>query len=313
MVKRTMDELNLIDDFLMSAVAADEEVGADCCRIILSALLEKDIGDVHVVAQRFIPGPDPGLRGIRMDVEVTEVDPESGKRAANVYDLEPHTRNDIHFPRANRFRQAKVDGRYMESGDNEFTHLPDLYVITILNFDLFGLDHRIYTFRNCCMEIPDLPYEDGLTHVYFNTSGKKGGSKSIENMLNYIQRSNRDSVKDPATERLDKHVQKIRMDPELRRSLMTFGDIINLERKEEREETTARVTEEVTQEVTQDTRIDAILEILAIHGTVPDSVRDRLEELKDSELLRSLIPEAARAQDTDTFLRILDEKTGIPA
>ena len=34
---KTIDEMNLIDDFLMTAVAVDEEEGAECCRIILSA------------------------------------------------------------------------------------------------------------------------------------------------------------------------------------------------------------------------------------------------------------------------------------
>ena len=195
MQKKTLDEMNLIDDFLMSAVASDAEEGAECCRIILSSLLNREIGKVRVIAQRFLPGLTPELRGIRMDVEVIEEDMAKGCAAANIYDLEPHTANDMNFARANRFRQAKVDNRYMKSGDNEFQHLPDLYIITITNFDLFGKDQRIYTFRASCVEIPGLPYDDGLRHIYFNTKGRSGGSKSIENMLNYIQKEERRTKK----------------------------------------------------------------------------------------------------------------------
>ena len=65
---------------------------------------------------------------------------------------------------------------------------------------------------------------------------RKGGSKAIENMLNYIQKSGPDSVTDPATDALEKHIRKIRMDKEVRRSFMTFGDIIDSERREAIEE-----------------------------------------------------------------------------
>ena len=49
--RRSLDELNVLDDFLMSAAASDPEGGPEFCRLLLSALLERPIGQVKVSAQ----------------------------------------------------------------------------------------------------------------------------------------------------------------------------------------------------------------------------------------------------------------------
>ena len=59
----------------------------------------------------------------------------------------------------------------MKSGETDFEKLPNLYVITITNFDPFGYDYMMYTIKNSCVEEPELEYEDGLRFVYFNTKG----------------------------------------------------------------------------------------------------------------------------------------------
>ena len=46
--RRSLDELNVLDDFLMSAAASDPEDGPEFCRLLLSALLERQIGKVEV-------------------------------------------------------------------------------------------------------------------------------------------------------------------------------------------------------------------------------------------------------------------------
>ena len=40
----------------------------------------------------------------------------------------------------------------MESGERDFTRLPNLYVITILPYDPFGEGYMMYQFRNQCLE-----------------------------------------------------------------------------------------------------------------------------------------------------------------
>ncbi len=99
---------------------------------------------------------------------------------------------------------------------------------------------------------------------------------------------------------------------------MTFGDIIDRERRQEREETTKRVTESVTrnvtQSVTQNTRIDDILEILSPLGPIPPEIKDKLLQVSDPDTLKKLIPEAARAESIDSFQDTLAKAVnGLPA
>lgn len=211
-------------------VASDPDVGEDFCRKLLSVLLQKEIVNCKVHAQRTIPGIDPDRRGIRLDVEVVETSRENVNVTASVYDIEPHVGNDSDFPRLLRFRQAKIDSRYMKSGDNDFSHLPNLYVILISDYDPFKMDYMLYTIQNACKEIPNLEYEDGLKYLYFNTKGEKGGSSVIRNVLEYMRNSHDKAVVDSTTEELDRYVQNVRLDPSIRGTYMTFGDKIDREK-----------------------------------------------------------------------------------
>ncbi len=286
MARKTLEEMSLIDNFLMQAVSSDQEVSEPSLRCILSVLLQRKIGQISVNAEKMIPGYSPDHRGIRMDVEIIEKG-EASSVIANVYDVEPHTANDTHFPKANRFRQAKIDSRYMESGDNDFEHLPDLYVITITNFDIFGEGQMIYTFREKCEEIPGLTYEDGLCFIYFNTTGKKGGSQSIKNMLHFIENSDETAAVDTETQELEQYIRKVKLDPEVRRELMTFGDYIDRERREE--------------------KIEDILDLLGDYGEIPEELIDRINTQHDKESLRILLKLAAHVDSIEDFELQMDE------
>lgn len=240
--KRTLEELNVIDDFLMNAAAADPVVGEAFCRTLLSALLQREFGRLRVVTQRGIAAPDPSLRGIRMDVEILEEAEENEasvdmeKPVLAVYDLEPNLRREVHLPKHNRFYQAKIDTRYLNRGEKDFRKLPRLYVITITDFDPFGWDYMQYTIRNACVEVPELNYDDELQFLYFYTGGHKGGSSRIRAMLKYIQQSIPENVTDTATKKLHDYVEQIRLSPEVRQSYMTLEDKIYFERKDAKEE-----------------------------------------------------------------------------
>ena len=232
---KTLEELNVLDDFLMNAIVTMPEVGEIFCKTVLSVLLQRKIGKIRVSSQQIVPPLTPELRGIRMDVEVLEYAGGSG-RLSRVYDMEPNLRRNVHLPRHNRFYQAKIDGRHLKSGEEDFVRLPDLYVITITNYDPFGYDYMMYRIGNCCREVPEMSYDDGLEFIYFYTGGHKGGNESIRAMLHYIQSSCKENVVDEATRKIDKIVEQVRTLPEVRNEYMTLGDIIDWERKEAAEE-----------------------------------------------------------------------------
>lgn len=114
------------------------------------------------------------------------------------------------------------------SGYKTYDKLPNLYVITILNFDLFGADYMMYTFENKCVEVPELEYRDGLKFIYFNTKGHKGGSEEIRNLLRYIEDSSESNVTDETTSRMHEYVGRIKMLPEVRDAYMTWDMYIKM-------------------------------------------------------------------------------------
>lgn len=219
--KKSLQELDLIDNFLSNAIASNEEIREPFYRLLLSVLLGKELKEIRVLSQQMIPAAAPEQRGIRLDVEITEY--EEGN-VTNVYDLEPHLKDALHLPRHNRYYQAKIDGRYVKRGLKDFSKIPNLYIITITNYDLFGKDYMMYTVRNQCAEVPDLEYNDGLQFIYFYTKGQKGGSQAIKNMLTYLQNSDSKNAVDDATRIIDSYVKTVKKLPEVEAGYMTLGD-----------------------------------------------------------------------------------------
>lgn len=97
---KPLEELDLMDDFLINAVTTNEEVAEPFCQTVL---LQRKISKLRIVAQRTIPALEPDKRGIRMDVEIEEYSDEGGER--------------------------------------DFSKMPDLFVLTITNFDPFDYEY----------------------------------------------------------------------------------------------------------------------------------------------------------------------------
>lgn len=150
---KKFEELDVMDDYLMTAMSSDAEVGEDACRLLISTLLQREIGKVSVTSQRVLTGALPNYRGSKM---------------------------------------------------------PNLYIIMILNFDLFGKDYMMYTFHNTCEEVPEICYEDGLKFIYFYTGGSKGGNSQIRNLLRYLEHSTEDNVADDTTKKMHQYVERIK-------------------------------------------------------------------------------------------------------
>ncbi len=303
---KPFDELDVLDDFLINAIAADPEVGKAFCRKLLSVLLQREIGEISVIAQYTFPAPTPEYRGIRMDVKIEEFQDGNRTKLTNAYDLEPHLQKGIDLPRHNRFYQARSDSRHMKRGVNDFSTMPNLFVITILNFDPFGYDYMMYTIQNHCLEVEELRYEDGLKFVYFYAGGTKGGSQDIRNMLRYLQHSTADNATDASTRELHDYVSRVKTSPGTREAYMTFEEFIYYKERAIAEEVTKEVTEKVTEEVTKDTQKSTMLEniydLLEDSGEIPLSLREFLDKIDDIDLLRKYHKAAAKADSIEAFM-----------
>lgn len=289
--KKTLEELDVLDDFLMNAVADDREVGEAFCRCILSVLLQRKIGRVRIAAQYALPAAVPGQRGIRMDVEVEEYEEgDAGEvYVKGIYDIEPHLRDGLNLPRHNRFYQAKIDSRNMKVGENDFSKLPDLFIITITNYDPFGKGYMMYTVRNRCGELPDMEYGDGLQFIYFYSRGEKGGNAAIKAMLKYLEKSVTENVSDDATRELHQYISRVKQQPEVRKGYMRFEEIIASEREEAVEEAAINIY------------VQNIMELLEDIGTVPDELCEKLNAINNIPTLKKYQKLAARANSIDEF------------
>jgi predicted transposase/invertase (TIGR01784 family) len=177
----------------------------------------------------------------------------------------------------------------MKKGDNKYRHLPNLYVILITDFDLFGDGQRLYTFQHRCLESPEVTYEDGLRILYFNTKGTKGGSQSVQNMLNYLQESKATSVVEEATREIDGYVRGVKENPKAEEAYMTIGDIIDREVEEAVGKAVEEAVENNTRQVTRYTKVNDILELLGdADGDISDALKEELVAVTDPEQLKSL-------------------------
>ena len=288
---KPFEELDVMDDFLANAIANDQEVGEEFYRILISVLLQKEVGKIRISAQRIIPAEVPTQRGIRVDIEVVEYAEEMTElQEKNIYDIEPHKYDGSDLPKHNRFYQAKIDGKSMKSGEKTFIKLPNLYVITITDYDPFDYGYMMYTVHNKCDEVPELDYQDGLKFLYFNTKGSKGGSQAIKNLLNYIQDSKIKNVIDESTRKLHTCVSKVKVLPEVRMEYMTLEEKIFYIKLNAKEDGKA------------EGKAEAILELLSEYGDVPEEIVPEIMRETDLERLTKWLKLAAKTKDVQEFI-----------
>lgn len=179
---KKLEDMNLVDDFLMTSLICHQEYGDRSVRYMLECILNRRFGKLTVVPQRVMCGADPEKHGIRMDVYIDENDGE-------IIDIEPDQNDgkaDVKaVPRRNRFYHAKIDSANLAAGD-DYSNLRNVVVIFITTYDPFGLDRMVYTVKNKCIEESDMPYDDGAVSLFLYTKGKKGNPpEELKSLLHY--------------------------------------------------------------------------------------------------------------------------------
>ena len=56
----------------------------------------------------------------------------------------------------------------------------------------------VYTIKNCCVEVPELPYDDGAVKIFLYTKGTEGNpGKELRDMLKYIEETTEQNITNP--------------------------------------------------------------------------------------------------------------------
>ena len=229
-MKKTLDELTLMDDYMFAAVMENTKF----LQPLLEFILGVKIAKIELTEPQKAEKKGYNAKGVRLDLYVVD---ENGV----IYNVEVQTSDKKNLPKRMRYYQSIVDISILNPGDL-YSELRKSFVIFICNYDPFGRDRYIYTFENICREEPDLAFGDDTTKVVVNTQGSRGGiSAQLLEIINYLKD---ESVTGAFSQALDDAVNAVKASEERRREYMILNMRDNEIREEGREE--GRKEEKVT-------------------------------------------------------------------
>ena len=223
---KELKDLNLLDRFLFAETVEDPETLAD----ILEIILGKD------VVLRQLPQTEKEER-VRLWSKQVRLDVWALDEDHSVYETEVQNRNTGNLPRRMRLYHGIIDSRLLPPGEIDYNKLPDVFLILIAPFDLFGEGRFRYTFQNMCKEVPGLALDDGAIRIFLNTRGQvqEGVSQELIDLLRYFEHSTEETAAASESEkihRLQKRVETIRSSEEMGVKFMNEWEERILDREE---------------------------------------------------------------------------------
>ena len=239
-MRRELRDLNLIDDFLFGQIVSYPAFGEEFCKLLLSILLQREMGKLKVVPQKVLPGKDTDSHGSRLDVYIEESlggDMDVGE-VPDLFDVETEKKAEkkAALPYRVRYYHSGIDSWSLKSG-TDYLSLRRVYVIIISTFDPFDCDQVLYTIRNCCSEVPELEYDDGVVTLYFYTKGSKGTcAEEIRALLHFMEYTNDANAVTSKLEKIREMVRVVKQDPMMEVAYMRAFERDEMIREEGREE-----------------------------------------------------------------------------
>lgn len=254
-MKRKLEELNLLDDFLFGSMVSYPGIGERFVRSLLQIIFRRKFGRLIVRPQKVYYGSDTDKHGTRLDVYLEEEaenevleESEEVQVGATIYDVEPDQNSDeaarTALPKRIRFYHAKIDARSLKTGET-YHALKNVVIIMITPYDPFGQDHMVYTIQNGCREVPDMPYDDGAMTVYLYTKGHKGNPPmELCQLLRYMENTTEENATTKELQDIQRMVEEVKHDEEVSIEYMKAYEreemLLNQGRREERANTEAQ-------------------------------------------------------------------------
>ena len=232
MQKKKLEEMNLLDDFLFFKLLGNDVIGEEFGRYLLEIIFDRKFGRLKVTAQKIFYGQDSDKHGIRLDVYMEEtIDSETLLNESAIYDIEPESmekkdKKDT-LPRRVRFYHSTIDVNSLAAGA-DYSSLKKVIVVMIMPFDPFGYDQMVYTIQNTCLEVPELPYDDGAKTMFLYTRGTQGNpSTRLKELLHYMEETKAENVKNEELRAIHNLVRIVKRDPEVAEAYMKWVEIRN--------------------------------------------------------------------------------------
>ena len=242
--RKSLQEMNLIDDFLFTSMMSYPEICERFSRLLVKIILNYDVKNVRVTPQKVFYGSNTNTHGARLDVYIEEDVDELKVLEKSLFDIETEKKNDKilieALPRRVRFYHSKIDSISLASGAG-YEKLKKVYVIMIMPFDPFGENHMIYTIRSRCEELPDMPYDDGSRTIFLYTRGKLGNTpQQLRELLEYMEQTSEENAANDELREIHRMVDIVKKDEEVSKEYMKVYEkeqmLLRQGREEGREE-----------------------------------------------------------------------------
>lgn len=216
--RKRLAEMNLLDDFLFNTMAAYPEIGERFVKILLKIIFGREFKRLSVTAQKAYYGADTNLHGARLDVYL-EPEIEDSDERVTVYNIEPDKRNDAsdkrELPRRMRFYHGKIAVKSLNAGA-DYDELKNVIIILIMPYDPFGLDRMVYTIKSRCVEVPEMPYEDGASTLFLYTRGTEDvPNEALRELLHYMEHTTDENAINEELQKIQEMVRTVKKDPEV--------------------------------------------------------------------------------------------------
>ena len=316
MQKRSLKELNLLDDFLFGSMVNYPGIGEAFSRELLKIIFQREFGKLTVIPQKVYFGADTNKHGARLDVYLEEdLSAEDSLTTATVYDIEPDTKDAEKYtsalPKRVRFYHAKIDGNSLESGE-DYHALKNVIIIMITPYDPFDLDRMVYTIQNVCIEEPDMPYEDGAKTLFLYTKGTKGNpTEELKQLLQYMEHTEETYATNDELQKIQDMVDIVKQDKEVslaymkifEREAMLIDQGRDLERENTRKAELRAEAAEQQAEAAQQQLKHSIIEFLQEYTTVPQWLEDKIMSESSMATLSSWLKISAKSQSMEDFVK----------
>ena len=232
---KPLEQMNILDDFMAGCLTGHRKYGEAASRYILSCILNREIGKLNVVTQKYLIADNPELHAIRMDVYLDEED-EDGQ-AGEIFDIGPdksdNPKDVAELPKRARFYHARLDGKNIKAGSSDYSVLRNVVVIFIMPYDPFGLNRMVYTVGRSCVEVPEMPYDDGARTIFLYTRGTEGNpTEELRQLLRYMENSVEENACTKELQELHKMVKAVKQDREVVLAYMKSYEIEERIRRE---------------------------------------------------------------------------------
>ena len=276
-MKKTLSELTIKDNFVFGAVMCEESN----CRRLLEMVLDFPIERVEVNKEKSIVY-HPEYKGVRLDVYAKDE-----KRTH--YNVEMQAIKEPALGKRARYYHSHIDMEILLSGD-DYSKLPNTYVIFVCDFDPFMRGKYCYTFENLCLEDKELSMQDGAKSIFLNTRGKNNDEVPIEMIafLDFVKADLKESTKDfhdDFVRQLQNSVQKVKSSRRMEENFMILREMLRDERAEGKAEGKA----------------ESVLILLEEIGTVSEQLQEKIINEKDMSTLLNWLKLAAKSETIQQF------------